>query len=244
VAAELDSGRVCPPFCDEPWDNRLVIDTLGEMLPFTVGVALSPAPIIVVVLLLLAPVGTRGGAAFLVGRLVGLTTVVTVFVLLSDYVTEASGSSVAVSLLRIAVGLALVALAVSKWRTRPRGDDEVALPRWMGSIDTMSSAGALRFGVILTVANPKELAFGAGAGLIIGGSTLPLGQEIIVTVVFALVASVSVIGPVIAVAVAGDRMAGSLESAREWLLRNNQVVLGTVLLIIGALLVGNGVSAL
>jgi hypothetical protein len=98
--------------------------------------------------------------------------------------------------------------------------------------------------VILTVANPKELAFGAGAGLIIGGSTLPLGQEIIVTVVFALVASVSVIGPVIAVAVAGDRMAGSLESAREWLLRNNQVVLGTVLLIIGALLVGNGVSAL
>lgn len=52
---------------------------LVEILPMAVGVALSPVPAIVMVLVLLAPVGTRGGAALLAGRLVGLVLMVCLF---------------------------------------------------------------------------------------------------------------------------------------------------------------------
>ncbi len=48
-----------------------MIDVLGDIIPFGVGVALSPFPIIAVLLLLTAPVGVGGGLLFLAGRAVG-----------------------------------------------------------------------------------------------------------------------------------------------------------------------------
>ena len=50
-----------------------MLDVLGDVLPFGVGVALSPFPIIAVLLLLTAPIGVRGGWLFLLGRAAGLT---------------------------------------------------------------------------------------------------------------------------------------------------------------------------
>ena len=49
-----------------------MLPILGDLLPYAVPVALSPLPMIAVVMLLLAPAGTRGGLGFLVGRVATL----------------------------------------------------------------------------------------------------------------------------------------------------------------------------
>ncbi|HOW02312.1 MAG TPA: hypothetical protein PLY19_12720 [Rhodoglobus sp.] len=49
-----------------------VVDVIGHALPLAVGVALSPFPLISVVLLLMSPQGRAAGATFLVGRILGL----------------------------------------------------------------------------------------------------------------------------------------------------------------------------
>jgi hypothetical protein len=48
---------------------------IGQILSFAVGVALSPVPIIAVILMLVTPRARANGPAFVVGWLVGLAIV-------------------------------------------------------------------------------------------------------------------------------------------------------------------------
>ncbi|HEX6955278.1 MAG TPA: GAP family protein, partial [Agromyces sp.] len=115
---------------------------IGDVLPFAVGVALSPLPIIAVLLLLLAPVGVRGGLAFLAARLLAFAVLVAVFAWAADLIDDAAGSSTPAAVLRLAVGAGLVVGAVVKWHRRPRADDEPKLPGWMRAIDGMGAGAA------------------------------------------------------------------------------------------------------
>jgi threonine/homoserine/homoserine lactone efflux protein len=97
---------------------------------------------------------------------------------------------------------------------------------------------------VLTVANPKEIAFAAGAGLTIGGAFLPVTQQVVLGGVFVVLACLSVGIPVVAVALAGERAMPTLRAARTWLVRNNAVLMAVVLLVIGAMVLGSGISGL
>ena len=63
-------------------------------------------------------------------------------------------------------------------------------------------------------------------------------------VVFALAASVTVALPVLAHVVLGDRATAPLRRANDWLTENNTTIMAVVLLVIGALVLGKGVSGL
>jgi hypothetical protein len=217
---------------------------IGDIIPFAVGVALSPIPVIAIVLLLLAPAGARGGGAFLVARVLALAGLTALFALVTDLVDDAAGSTTPAAVLRTIVGVGLVVAAIVKWRRRPRGDDEPALPGWMAAIDGLGAAAAFRLGLVLTVANPKEIAFAVGAGLTIGGAMLGLGEALLAGAVFVLLACLGVAIPVGAVLVGGDRMRPALAETGAWLRRNSSVVVAMVLLVIGAMLVGSGVTGL
>jgi len=219
-----------------------VISVVGEVFPLAVGVALSPLPVIAVLVLLPAPAGSAGGVGFLVGRLAGVGAIAGVVSVLSELFAEATTESSTVSrVLRIVLGLGLMAWAIVKWRGRPRGD-EAEIPKWMASIDGMSTWGATRLGVIISVANPKELAFGIGAGLTIGAAGLAVGPTVIAVAIYTVIACLTVALPVLAALVGGARMAEPLASAREWMVRNNAAVISVVLLVIGAILVGEGLQ--
>lgn len=55
---------------------------LGELLPLAVGVAVSPVPIIAVILMLLAPRAGGTGQGFLLGWVAGIVAAVVVFLLI------------------------------------------------------------------------------------------------------------------------------------------------------------------
>lgn len=221
-----------------------MIQVLGDIIPFAVGVALSPFPIIAVLLLLTAPVGVRGGLLFLLGRFIGFAALTALFAVLSEVIDTAAGSTLPAAILRILLGAVLIVVAVRKFVKRPSTDAEPELPGWMRSIEGMGGGASLRLGFVLTVANPKEIAFAAGAGLTIGGAFLPIGQVFVLGAVFVVLACLSVVIPVIAVAVVGERVAPALNGARSWLVRNNAIVLSIVLLVIGAMVLGSGISGL
>src|SRR3954452_16607244 len=54
---------------------------LGDLLPLAVGVAISPVPIIAVILMLLAPKAGRASTGFLIMWVVGIAAATTVFLL-------------------------------------------------------------------------------------------------------------------------------------------------------------------
>lgn len=221
-----------------------MLDAVGELFPYAVGVALSPLPLIAVLLLLLMPSGRASGAALLVGRWAAVVVIATTAALLAEQLPESDGSSVLVAVLRIVLGVGLMVLAIRKWSGRPTGQAEAELPGWMASVESSSVGRAAWLGVLLSVANLKELAFGVGAGLIIGSAGLEVGATVLTVAIYAAIACLSVSVPVVALWVGGDRVRQPLENARTWLVRNNTTVMALVLLVLGAILIGNGITAL
>ena len=217
---------------------------IGEILPLALGVAISPVPIIAAILMLLSP-GARGtSVGFLGGWVLGIVVAVVVFTLLASVLPDAedSTSKPVAGALMIILGLLLLVLAAKQWRSRPRGDTEPALPRWMGAIDTMTAARALVLGFLLSAVNPKNLLMAAAAGIAIGSADLTLNGSVVAVAVFTLIAASTVAVPVIAYLLATDRMAAPLESLRTWLVKNNSTVMAVLLLVIGVVLVGKGIS--
>src|ERR1700749_1263515 len=97
---------------------------IGQVLSFGVGVALSPVPIIAVVLMLSTPKGRVNGPAFLAGWGVGIALLGTIVLLgASGARGSMQGAPAAwVRVVKIVLGVLLVLLAVRQWRGRPRGD--------------------------------------------------------------------------------------------------------------------------
>jgi threonine/homoserine/homoserine lactone efflux protein len=220
-----------------------MLEMFGEVLPLAIGMALSPFPIIAV-LLLNSPTSPASAPAFLIGRLFSVIVLVAFFAVVVDSATQEAETSTIASVIRILVGLALIALAARKWRKRPGKDDDVELPRWMAMIDGAGPARSFGVALLLSVTNLKELLFGVGAGATIGAANLGVGTDMVAAVVFGLVASSTVAVPVIAALIAPERMREPLDRTRDWLVHNNGVVIGVVLLLIGVSLVGDGIGAL
>jgi hypothetical protein len=96
-------------------------EAIGDFLPAAVGVAISPLPIVAVVLMLAAARGRATGPAFLVGWLVGVAGVgVVVLVLASGADASDHGEqAVWVDWLKLVVGLLLLAVSIRQWRAAP-----------------------------------------------------------------------------------------------------------------------------
>jgi hypothetical protein len=69
-------------------------------------------------------------------------------------------------------------------------------------------------------------------------------DDAVLIVIFTVLAGCTVAVPVLAYAVARQRMRGPLDQLKTWLQANNAAVMGVLLLVIGALLIGKGISGL
>jgi hypothetical protein len=118
---------------------------------------LSPFPIIAVLLVLLSPSGRAGGLAYSLGRFVGVALVATAASLLTEVLTLESDSSLPSAILRILLGVALLGLAVVKWRKRPEASEDAELPKWMSSVERRSPRGAAGLGFVSQSPTPKSL---------------------------------------------------------------------------------------
>ncbi|MFF2087912.1 GAP family protein [Nocardia sp. NPDC058176] len=214
---------------------------IGDLLPLAVGVAISPIPIVAAILMILSK--NAGGAAkgFAAGWVAGILAVTVVVTLLSGALGSADKEpSVAVSWIKIVLGVLLVLLAFEQWQSRT----DTSVPGWMQAIDTLTVVKAAGLGALLSAVNPKNLLLCVSAGIAIGAGGLSAGGDIVAIAVFTLLASTTVLAVVLGYAVAADRLGPALDSARQWLQANNHAVMAIVLLVMGAVVVGKGVGGL
>jgi threonine/homoserine/homoserine lactone efflux protein len=220
---------------------------IGQVLSFGVGVALSPMPIIAVVLMLATPKGRVNGPAFLVGWVVGLAVVgVITLVLVGDASASSKGTPATwVSLLKIVLGLLLLAQGIRRWRGRPRRAEDAKLPGWMQAIDTFTAPKAAGMGLLLSaVINPKNLVLTVGAGAAIAQTGVSTVDEAVALLVFVLLASVGVGGPVAIYYLTGERAKKILGSLHDWMARENTAIMAVICLIFAAKLIGDAITAL
>ncbi len=220
---------------------------IGEILPVAIGIALSPLPIVAVILMLFTPRARANGLAFLAGWTGGLLVVGGILLVLSDATDAASddgGESTLSGVVKLLLGVGLVLLAVRSWRARPPDGVEPELPKWMSALDTFTAPRSLAVGAALSSVNPKNLALLLAGIATISGSGLSGGEEAAVLVVFVGIASLSIVIPVGTYFALGDRAEATLTPAKDWLARNNAAVMAVILVIFGAKLLGDGIRIL
>jgi threonine/homoserine/homoserine lactone efflux protein len=217
---------------------------IGDLLPLAIGIAISPVPIIAVILMLLSRRATATSTGFLVGWVAGVIVVTVVVLVLVGQAGDTSGGkpSTLSSVIKLVLGLLLLLLAVRQWRSRPKEGEAGTMPAWMGKIESFTFGRALGLGFLLSAVNPKNLLLCLGAGTTIGAAHLSGGEDVIAVAVFTVLASSTVGIPVIAFLVARDRMTAPLNRLRAWLTQNNAAVMAVLLLVLGTALIGKGIA--
>jgi threonine/homoserine/homoserine lactone efflux protein len=218
---------------------------IGDLLPSAIGVALSPVPIIAVILMLGTPKARSNGPAFAVGWVLGLV-VVSVIVLLvaGDADDPDSGTSTTVAVVELVLGLLFLLMAAQQWRSRTAPGEEAAMPKWMSAIDGFTPGKSLGLGAALSGANPKNLALTLAASASIARAGLDGGETAVAVAVFVVVGSLTVAGPVLAYVAASERVAEPLATLKEFMAAHNAVIMMVVLLVLGAKLIGSGIAGL
>src|SRR5437660_8965021 len=108
---------------------------IGQMLPLAIGVALSPLPIIAVILILTTPAARANGIAFTVGWILGSLVVCGILSLLLHGVNNAQGSpSTIARIVGLILGLLLLFLAIRQWRSRPKEGETPPTPKWLQTL--------------------------------------------------------------------------------------------------------------
>jgi Sap, sulfolipid-1-addressing protein len=219
---------------------------IGQSLPLAIGVALSPVPIIAVVLMLTTPRARTNGPSFVLGWLVGLGVVGAIVLALAGPggASEEGQPAAWVSWLKLLLGLGLLLVAVRQFRGRPRGDEEAPLPKWMGAIDRFGPGQALGGGAALAGANPKNLLLAVAAAAAIAQTGIAGGQQAVAYAVFAVVGTVGVGVPVGIYFAMGTRSAELLGRLKDWMAHNNAVIMAVLCLVIGVKLVGDALGGL
>jgi hypothetical protein len=215
---------------------------LGELVPLALVVALSPVSVIPAVVLVLHTDHPRPtGLTFMSGWLIGLAVLTAVFVQVPHLIDGLGRESPAwAPVVRIAVGVLLMALGAGRWVTRKR---ETRPPAFLNRLGRIKPLGAGLIGFGLVVANPKVVVMTAAAGLIIG--TAATGIDVWLAVAFyTALAGSTVIAPILAYLVAGERVDGQLEQIRDWMQREHATVTAAILLVVGILLTYTGIRAL
>lgn len=211
---------------------------LAELFPLAVGVAISSTPLIAVLVIVLGRNGVARGSAFVLGRFLGIVVVVGAFAAASELYLDFRGSDVVLRVLTALIGLGMMTLGVVTWVRRPRGAVASTPPRWLTSLTRLSAPNAFGVGFALTAANLKELALGAGAGVVIGSTLTEPPPTIAAVALFAAIGIVTVSIPVVAVGIGGERIRPRLDGLRAALARSSRTITCVVLVLFGAVLVG------
>jgi threonine/homoserine/homoserine lactone efflux protein len=222
---------------DIPW---------ADILPAGVAVALSPVPIMAVILALFSQQSRRNGLVFLAGWVMGLMALVAVLL----YAVDLSKAAFAeqwlpiVSVLKILLGMVFIVLAIVQWRRRPAADEMRPLPAWTARLEAFSPVKTLLVAIGLCVINPKNLTLTLAVMLALTNAGTPTWQNWLGLSVFIVVGSLTIAAPVLYRLFAGSQADTKLADAKQWLQANSTTVMVVVFLLMGALLIGKGLEGI
>jgi hypothetical protein len=215
---------------------------LGALIPLALVIALSPITVIPAVLVLQAPTPRPSGLAFLAGWVLGLAALTALSVAASGVLGGLHKSPPTwASWLRVILGAALTLFGIYRWLTRHRHTES---PAWMRSFASITPARAGITGAVLVVIRPDVLLICVPAGLAIGGSGLDVADDWVAAAFFVAIAASTVAIPILAYAAAGHRLDDAMARLKDWMDQYNAALMAAILVVIGLMVLYNGVHAL
>jgi threonine/homoserine/homoserine lactone efflux protein len=219
---------------------------LGDVLGFAAGVAISPLPIIAIILILATPRGRLNGLLFAAGWILGLFALGGVMLAIASPAGASAGNHPAtwVGALKLVLGVVLVLFGARQWHRRPADPSQARLPKWMGAVDRLTPVRVFGLGLALAALNAKNAPLTIAAGAAIGSADLPVGQQLASLAIFVLIATLGLLAPLGVFLLGGERAQTTLGNWKAWAARHNVAVMAVLLFVLGLKLLGDGISIL
>lgn len=222
-----------------------MLQAIGLILPIALAVAISSVPIMATLVILLSPRAAQTALPFLIGWVLGLAAIVTLFTLGAQAIPSPRidrRPDTVIATIEILVGAALVVLAIIEWR-HARKHPSDAMPKWLEKIDKLGPWSA--FGIAFAMnARPKGLLLAIAAGLAIRAPDLSVGESAIVILIYTVIGASTVAVPVILALADPKGMQPRLLEMKDWITRNSGTVTALILGIIGVVIIGAGLAGL
>ena len=210
---------------------------ISEVLPFAIGVAISPIPIVAVILILFSDRARVNGPVFLLGWVIGLSVVVAVIYGVAHAANAAtdSTSSDTISWLKVGLGVVLLGAARRQYAKRPKAGEDAGMPKWLSTVDHIKPGAAFGLALLCSAVNPKNLILAAGAAAGVAQVNDSVGDAVVALIVFVVIASLSV---------GGEKARAHLDDLKTWLSMHNAAVMAVLFLILGVVLIAKGLDLL
>lgn len=211
-----------------------MLNLTTSLMPHAVAVALSPIPIAALILLLLSNRPKANSIGFLLGWLIGLFLTVFVSALIfSQPFDSHSGKTLISRILSGVLGLLLLFFALKEWKSRTKPGEEAKMPSWMKTIESFTPLKSFFIGALIVAVNAKNTVLDITAGVTIAQKTNSSSELLTTTIIYTIIASLTIIIPVLGFIVFGGKLNNNLNSTKIWLIQNNAAVLFVLFLILG-----------
>ncbi len=216
---------------------------LGEALPLAFAVIISPMPLVAVITLLLGPRGRGNAWAFTIAFAVSFFALTLALASGSKGTTQ--DDSFFATVFHIVIGFAFAALffylAFRSWQKRPKKGAKPVEPKWLAAMESFGIVKSAGLGLLLGVANIKNVPIAIAAGASLGAADMPWSLVFVGAAVFAAVSSLGLIA--LSLAGGSHRLAAPLASAKASLIRYNNVIMAVLFIILGGLQLGRAFEA-
>lgn len=219
--------------------------TIGLILPFAVGVALSPMAIVAVIALTRSMHAPVNASAFVAGWALGVLIASMLLLMVAGALGVGATSRPGwVGIVRVAGGLVLLLFAWERAAARQHPVLDGAAPSWVGGLERASADRALAMGAVQAALDPRKLVVIAGAVLSVAQTGQGSTEALVPVIVFALVATLGVALPLVWPAVGGAAGHERMGSLRDRLASDSATIQAVSLLFLGTLLAGQGMAGL
>jgi hypothetical protein len=222
-----------------------MLEALRAGLTDAIGIAISPIPIVAIILVLVSTRARSNAPLLAIGWLLGLllTTSIGFYLIRGSSANSGSSGRSDLSLgIELAFGLLFAFLAIWEFHKRPRPGAPTPEPKFFSMLNTMPFYAAFGIGFVLAVANTKNLPLALTAGTAMAGTGVSGVTGVLAIVVFALIGSVSLIVPTLIVLVLGNRVETQLTDVKNWLLRHKTAIMVTLFSLLAAKAISGGLA--
>lgn len=222
-----------------------MLQELSASLTEAVGIAISPVPIVAIILVLLSARAKVNAPFFAAGWAIGLIAATSIGYFLIGADSSGSDSkspSEASLILQLVLGVLFALLAFIEFRKRRRPGAPAKEPKFFAKLDNLTFYLALGLGLVLAVANPKNLPLALMGGAEMAGAAGSGGGAVAAIIVFALIASSTLILPTLVVLLLGKRVEAPLNDIKNWLLHHNSAIMVTLFALLAAKALSDGLT--
>ena len=219
-----------------------LLEALGISLPLALGIAAAPWAIITLMILLLTPRAVSNAYAFLIGWFIGLILIGIVVMNSPGLMNESGEPSRLMGWIRLGMGVVFLITSLFLFRKIPKEKGQQTIPKWIEKVDSFGIFHASGLGFFHSTLNLKNSSMVVVGAASIARQDLTSWQELVVFLLFCVIASIGVMIPHIIFLLFRKNTELIFGKIKIWILKNRVLVLLLILIIFGGLSLYKGIA--